>query len=101
MFKRAKAAAVVITLMAASALAGPLEDFKSAGAALDAGDYNKALRLLQPLAKQGVPGAMYVLGVMYSEGKGVQKDYAAALAWHRQAADRGHTALSIRNWRNV
>jgi uncharacterized protein len=87
----AKAAVVIISLsITALAWAGPVEDFKAAASALDAGDYNKALKLLQPLAKQGVPGAMYVLGVMYSEGKGVPKDYAAALAWHRQAADRGH-----------
>ena len=31
------------------------------------------------------------LGVMYTEGKGVTKDYAKAMKWYRKAADLGYT----------
>ena len=40
-------------------------------AAHDRGDYESAFRLWQPLAEQGDADAQTLLGIMYSEGRGV------------------------------
>jgi hypothetical protein len=34
---------------------------------------------------------MYHLGVMYTDGDGVSKDYAQAVTWFRKAADAGNS----------
>src|SRR5512134_1893782 len=77
---------IIFLLMAAPAIAGPLED---ATKAYEHGDYKTAYRLLRPLAKQGLPEAQYSLGVMYDNGRGVQQDYAEAMKWYRKAAEQG------------
>jgi TPR repeat protein len=43
-----------------------------------------------PTACPGDATAQFNLGVMYHQGQGVARDYAAALSWYRQAADQGH-----------
>jgi len=67
--------------------AGDLEDGR---AAIGAGDYGTARRLLKPLADQGDPDAQNALGVLYAQGWGVERDYDEALRWFRKAADQGH-----------
>lgn len=52
------------------------------------GDQAVALALWTKSAGRGVPEAQYELGNAYAHGKGVQKDYAAALRWLRLAADQ-------------
>ena len=66
--------------------AGELED---AQAAIAAGDYVTALRLLGTLADQDNPQAERFLGIMYVKGLGVPQDYALAMRWLRLAADKG------------
>lgn len=51
-----------------------------------------AARLYEDAAKQGVPDAMYRLGLMYQDGEGVQQNFGNAVYWFYQAAQRGHTA---------
>ena len=46
-------------------------------------DYQKA-------AEQGDVNAQSILGAMYYEGKGVQKNYAKAFEWFEKAAEQGH-----------
>ena len=41
-------------------------------------------------ADQGDAEAQFNLGVMYSLGEGVPKDYKQAVYWYRKAADQGH-----------
>lgn len=53
-------------------------------AALERGDYATALALLQPLAG-GDEAAMYDIGKMYEEGKGVPRDMAMARAYMEKA----------------
>ena len=53
------------------------------------GDYAAAMRLLQPLANQGMAIAQNSLGVMYANGRGVPRDYEQAAMWYRKAADQG------------
>ena len=59
-------------------------------AAYERGDYATAVRLLLPLADQGVPLVQFTLGVMYANGKGTPQDYGQAAAWYRKAADQGY-----------
>jgi uncharacterized protein len=68
------------------ALAGPQED---AQAAIDAGDYVKALQLLGTLIDQDNPYAEHALGVMYFKGLGVPQDDVMGMRWLRLAADKG------------
>jgi uncharacterized protein len=66
--------------------AGPLED---AQAAIGAGDYVTALRLLGTLADENNAYAERILGIMYIKGQGVPRDYATGMRWMRLAADKG------------
>jgi len=59
-------------------------------AAYQRGDYVTAMRLLQPLADQGVPLVQFTLGAMYADGKGTPQDYGQAVTWFRKAADQGY-----------
>lgn len=74
-------------LSAAPAHTGPLKDGVTA---YEAQDYALAAELLSPLAEEGDPEAQYRLGVMHSEGQGVQRDYGQALVLYRRAAEQGH-----------
>ena len=53
-------------------------------------NFPSALREWKPLAKKGVAQAQSNLGVMYSQGTGVPKDYKMALRWWKKAANQGH-----------
>jgi uncharacterized protein len=69
------------------AMAGPLEDGRSAYVN---GDYAEALRLLRPLAEQGDVSAQFQLGAMYTFGEGVPQDTKQAIIWYRKAAEQGN-----------
>jgi len=60
-----------------------------AKAVYDRGNYEEAYRLLEPLARQGIPDAQTILGIMYSQGQGVPQDYAEGAKWFRKAAEQG------------
>lgn len=64
-------------------------DFKSAGDAYKAGDYETAAKEFLPLAENGDHRAMYALGSMYAAGHGVPMDLKEALKWFRKAATYG------------
>ena len=67
----------------------PPADFGDAVAALDRGDYARALWQFRELAEQGNGEAENFLGLMYSNGHGVPCDKEEASRWFRVAADRG------------
>src|SRR5881398_1988823 len=75
------------TLISGMAAADPLDD---AAAAYKRGDYQEALRLMQPEAEKGTPTAQYDMGVFYSRGRAGPKDYDKALHWFRLAADQNN-----------
>jgi len=54
-------------------------------------DYHTARTELLPVAQAGDVSAQILLGIIYSEGKGVQKDYTEARKWYRKAAEQGDT----------
>ena len=53
-------------------------------------EYTKAFGLFGEAANQGDAFAQNALGVMYTNGLGVEKNYVQALAWYRKAADQGN-----------
>ncbi len=59
-------------------------------AAYSHGDFDKALKLLKPLAEHGGAYAAMTLGLIYAKGQGVPQDYAAAADWYRKAAEKGN-----------
>ena len=64
-------------------------DFQSGLEAYDKGDYQTALKLFKPLAEQGDAEAQFCLGVMYTNGNGVPKDYIQAHMWLNLAGMAG------------
>lgn len=58
--------------------------------AQEAGDYAKAATLYLPLAAKGDAAAQFNLGILYSQGLIIQKDYRIALQWYLAAAEQGH-----------
>lgn len=50
-------------------------------------NFVQAVSLITAAAGNGLVEAMENLAVMYHEGKGVARDYSAALAWRKEAAD--------------
>src|ERR1019366_2315963 len=70
-FKAIFVAVVLLALSFASPVAaGSLEDGE---AAYNSGDYATALRLIRPLADQGLAAAQTNLGAMYDGGHGVRR----------------------------
>ena len=57
--------------------------------ALDSKDYKKAVTLLTPLTKNGNAEALYILGRLTQDGRGVKKSPPRAVTLFRQAADKG------------
>jgi TPR repeat protein len=68
-----------------SAMAG----FTEGANAYNARNYAQALKEITPLAKAGNADAQHLLGLMYYMGRGVQRDYKQAFAWHYKAALQG------------
>jgi len=64
--------------------ASPLEAFRSGTQALRQGKTGQALAELEYAADQGVPGAIWKLGRMYSEGDGIPVDKARAYEYFRR-----------------
>jgi TPR repeat protein len=60
-------------------------------AAFSSSDYNRAARLLLPLAERGNARAQAMVGFMYATGQGLPQAYDAAGYWYRLAAEQGDT----------
>lgn len=86
-----------VSAPAPAAVSPPASANSEAGSvAYDAGDYDKALRIWQPLAEKGDVRAQRGLGKMYEKGRGVDRDFAVALKWYRPAAERGDAESQYR-----
>lgn len=62
------------------------EQLATAQRALDARDYQTALRIYRPLAEQGVPAAQGGMARLFLNGWGVERNEAEALRWARLGA---------------
>ena len=58
-------------------------------------DPAKAAVFYAQAAKQGLPDAMYRLGLLYRDGNGVSQDSAAAVELFYRAGSRGHAAAQM------
>lgn len=65
-------------------------EFRLGKATLRAGNPGRAVEFFEQAAQKGNAEAMYFLGLLYAEGKGVAADPAKAMQWYRAAAEKGH-----------
>ena len=68
------------------------DDFDDAVAAYANADYEKAYQLWRPLAEKGDGGAMFDLGVLYWDGKGIPRNRSLGVNWWRKAAEQNVAA---------
>ncbi|MBI1239783.1 MAG: sel1 repeat family protein [Alphaproteobacteria bacterium] len=84
-------AGAAILFLALAATAGHAQSaFSSGYDAYRDGDFETARSLWQPLADAGDARAQFNLGVLYAEGRGVERDMRLALAWWQKSAKQGH-----------
>ena len=67
-----------------------LAQFDDGVAALQSGDYAKALDAWQKGAEAGDPRSQYSIGYLYQFGLGVSADYATAKDWYEKAAGQNN-----------
>ncbi|MCM1261549.1 MAG: sel1 repeat family protein [Butyrivibrio sp.] len=53
---------------------------------------NETFLQMKSYAEQGYAEAQYYLGLMYDDGKGVERNPAQAAEWYRKAAEQGIAA---------
>ena len=58
-------------------------------------DYAEAMRWYRKAADQGDVDAQQAVGLLYSDGWGVEKDYGQAMHWFRKAADQHLAAADL------
>ena len=77
--------------VAAGLLAGAVAaaDLKAGVQAYQAGNYKRALREFEALAKSGNAHAEFNLAILYLTGRGVEKDIVRSIELHRRAAAKG------------
>ena len=73
--------------------ADQLEDAK---AAIQNEDFEKAFGLLAPLAEENHAEAQFLLGSLYINGQGVEKDDTKGLSWIMKAARQGYDQARLR-----
>jgi uncharacterized protein len=80
-------ASLVLAALTVTAVAGPVED---GNAAYQRGDYQTAVKVLQPLVDQGNADAQDILAIMYYVGQGEPQNRAEAIRLYRLAAEQGN-----------
>ncbi|MBI4677841.1 MAG: protein kinase [Elusimicrobia bacterium] len=63
--------------------------------AYQAGDYEKAFDLTRAASAAGDAQAQFNLGVLYSKGHGIPKNYGEAAEWYLKAANQGHRGAML------
>ncbi|MFO8025027.1 tetratricopeptide repeat protein [Thiohalophilus sp.] len=76
----------LLGLFVSVASAGPLEEGRQA---YEASNYEQARKLWEPLAAKNDPDALFNIGLLYMQGKGVKQDARTAMEWFKQAAQYG------------
>ncbi|MBN2246437.1 MAG: sel1 repeat family protein [Candidatus Aminicenantes bacterium] len=75
------------------------DQLEDANASIKNGDYKKASELLLPLAEENNPEAQTLLGALYLNGQGVEKDFDKGMALIMKAAKQGFTPARIQAFR--
>ncbi len=86
--KRGLIAGILFLAVAVTPVAAVSGSFEDGQEAFKSGDYETALKLWRPLAKQGFANALQNLGIMYAWGTGVPQDYVQAHMWFNLAVSR-------------
>ena len=69
----------------------PIEpDFKKGYKAYDKGNYATALEHFMPLAQNGCMLSQCCLGMMYSDGQGIERNLQEAFYWQKKSAEQGN-----------
>ena len=82
--------AVIAVLLAVGFATPGHAGFDDGLAAARRGDYATALREWRPLAEKGHAGALFNLGLIYANGRGVARNHEWATRLFRQAAELDH-----------
>ena len=82
-------AAIFVFAAFLAAVPARAQDFDAAYDAFEAQDWTAAFQQFLPLAEGGHPRAQLHLGYLYSEGLGVEQDFAQAAGWFHEAAVQG------------
>ncbi len=90
MKKRSNLLIGLLVLSMWSAMAGASGGFVEGWTAYRAGDYKAAYRIWLPLAKAGSDVAQNNLGMMYLNGRGVERNVDEAAHWFRTAVLAGN-----------
>ena len=72
-----------------------MKQLAAASAACKSQDYVAAVKILQPMADQGIPEAQGFLAQLYYRGQGVEKNDAKSVELFRLAAEQGNTPSYI------
>lgn len=76
-------------------------DIETGYFAMERGEYDIALKELEPLAEKGDAQAQFYLGYMHEKGLGVQLNYSIAWKWYRLAAKKKHVEAMLKMaWMN-
>ncbi len=84
------AALLLAALAAAPLRSDAVDDFSNVNASIVRGDYAKARRLLDEIARRGDPEAMYRLANLYRAGTGIPQNLTESLSLYERAANLGH-----------
>ncbi|MGD9163056.1 MAG: hypothetical protein PVG39_31920, partial [Desulfobacteraceae bacterium] len=71
------------------------DQLEDASAAIKNEDFKKAYELLQPLAEQNNTEALTLLGALYINGEGVEKDYNKGISLIMKAATQGYKPARV------
>ncbi len=84
------AALLLVTLAAVPLHGNAVEDYSAVNASIVRGDYAKARRLLDEIARRGDTLAMYRLANLYRAGTGIPQNLTESLRLYERAAELGH-----------
>lgn len=78
-----------VALMLSVATPVTAQSLRQGVSALNRQDYQRASRILIPLAERGNASAQSYLGFLFETGHGVPQNYTEAAMWYRRAAEQG------------
>ena len=70
-------------------------EYEEGVAALQAEDYETALKKFHSAAEAGHPGAQAALGELYFQGKGTRRNAQEAAKWYKLAAKQGNVDAQV------
>ena len=96
-----RAVKLIVIFIVEVSFSSSVSSFAVAGTMKDAynayinGKFDKALELMEPLAKNGDVEAQYILGYMYEFGHVAKQNSTEAAKWFRMAAEQGDALSQI------